>query len=110
EGIHVHDPLKVDLSATNGAGETANRFGPRSGQADLAEISVGKGLGCGEQVSETSGRVQRLPEILDHSTRQGRCTLNGNLLSQNRARGQLEAVPAAWHSQPRSGCYEFAEH
>jgi hypothetical protein len=99
--VAVNYSLKIDFTGANGAGEGSNGFGARAREADVAELRSGKNLGGRKKMREATGTAERFSKSAYQATGQRGRSFHGNLLAENGTGGEFEAIPTAWHAQPR---------
>jgi len=106
--VGVDDSREVDLAGANGAGQIANGFGTGAGDADRGEFGLGENLSGWKQVREAGGPFERFPVRAGNAAREGGRALDGNLLAENGAGGEFEAIPATGNAKAGielySGC------
>ena len=100
--LRAFAPAEIDPAVDHCPRHRAHRLGTRAGHADRREVGIGQGLRCREHMFQ-SGREcdrQRLPEALRQAGRDRAGRGDADLLAEDRAHRDLEAVPAAGKAQP----------
>ena len=96
--------VEVHTSVQYRARDGAHGVGARAGQADAGEVGFGQRFRRGEKMMQPGCETfrQRFAELLRQSCRERTSGRHADLLADDGAHGDLEAVPAAGQTQART--------
>ena len=100
KGIGIHYALKTDFTLTDRSSETPNAERSCFRQANAGEIGVGKNFWCGKKMSEAVATGERLSKGSYQPYCKRSRPFDRDLLAENGANRELEAIPRTGQSQP----------